>query len=104
MNLAILLSKWDIFFYWKIRNFFHYRHNQQLEELNVQHQEEIDRLQEQLRRERARGHEDRLHYENEANQVRRIAQERAAAEIERIREEEETKRKVLAKKHAVSEF
>ena len=91
-------------FDWKIRNFFHYRHNQQLEELNVQHQEEIDRLQEQLRRERARGHEDRLHYENEANQVRRIAQERAAAEIERIREEEETKRKVLAKKHAVSEF
>ena len=88
----------------KIRNFSHYRHNQQLEELNVQHQEEIDRLQEQLRRERARGHEDRLHYENEANQVRRIAQERAAAEIERIREEEETKRKVLAKKHAVSEF
>ena len=109
-----LLSKSDIFdvqihvpiwsFDWKIRNFSHYRHNQQLEELNVQHQEEIDRLQEQLRRERARGHEDRLHYENEANQVRRIAQERAAAEIERIREEEETKRKVLAKKHAVSNF
>ena len=54
-----------------------------------------------MRRERARGHDDRVHYENEANQVRRIAQERAATEIERIRDEEETKRKVLAKKHAV---
>ena len=72
--------------------------------MNAQHQEELERLQEQLRRERSRGHEDRLHYENEANQVRRIAQERASAEIERIREEEETKRKVLAKKHAVSFF
>lgn len=34
--------------------------------------------------------------------MRRIAHERAQAEIERIREEEEAKRKVLAKKHAVS--
>ena len=57
-----------------------------------------------MRRERARGHDDRVHYENEANQVRRIAQERAATEIERIRDEEETKRKVLAKKHAVRFF
>ena len=84
--------------------FCFHRHNQQIEELNAQHQEELERLQEQLRRERSRGHEDRLHYENEANQVRRIATERASAEIERIREEEETKRKVLTKKHAVSFF
>ena len=87
--------------------FGHYKWHltvQQIEELNAQHQEELERLQEQLRRERSRGHEDRLHYENEANQVRRIAAERASAEIERIREEEETKRKVLTKKHAVSIF
>ena len=46
--------------------------------------------------------DDRAHYENEANQIRRIAQERAQAEVDRIREEEENKRRVLAKKHAVS--
>ena len=48
--------------------------------------------------------DDRAHYENEANQIRRIAQERAQAEVDRIREEEENKRRVLAKKHAVSSF
>ena len=46
--------------------------------------------------------DNRAHYENEANQIRRIAQERAQAEVNRIREEEENKRKILAKKHAVS--
>ena len=46
--------------------------------------------------------DNRAHYENEANQIRRIAQERAQAEVDRIREEEENKRRVLAKKHAVS--
>ena len=97
----VISSSINLFFL-KSALFIIFRHNQQLEELNGQHQEEIERLQEQLRRERARGHDDRLHYENEANQVRRIAQERAAAEIDRIRDEEETKRKVLAKKHAVS--
>ena len=35
------------------------RHNQQIEEVNVQHQEEHERLQEQLRRERARCQDDR---------------------------------------------
>ena len=44
----------------------------------------------------------RTHYENEANQIRRIAQERAQAEIDRIREEEENKRRILSKKHAVN--
>ena len=62
----------------------------------------MERLHEQLRRERQRCSDDRAHYENEASQIRRIAQERAQAEIERIRDEEETKRKVLMKKHAVN--
>ena len=84
----------------KLKLFF--RHNQQLDEVNGQHKEEIERLQEQLRRERQRCADDRAHYENEASQIRRIAQERASAEIERIREEEEVKRKVLMKKHAVN--
>ncbi len=73
-----------------------------MEEISAHHQEEVERLQEQVRRERERCNEDRIHYEREAGQVRRIANERAEAEIERIREEEETKRKVMAKKHAVS--
>ena len=73
-----------------------------MEEVNLQHREEIERLQEQLRRERVRGQDDRSHYENEANQIRKIAHERAQAEIERIREEEENKRRTLMKKHAVS--
>lgn len=59
-------------------------------------------MQEQLRRERVRCSDDRAHYENEANLVRKISTERALTEIERIREEEETKRKVLTKKHVVS--
>ena len=62
----------------------------------------LERLQEQLRRERQRCTDDRAHYENEANQIRRISTERAQAEIDRIREEEEAKRKVLMKKHAVN--
>lgn len=62
----------------------------------------MERLQEQLRRERQRCTDDRAHYENEANQIRRISTERAQAEIDRIREEEEAKRKVLMKKHAVN--
>ena len=33
--------------------------------------------------------------------IRRIANERAEAEIDRIKEEESTKRKILMKKHAV---
>lgn len=75
-----------------------------MEELNAQHQDEVERLQEQLRRERQRCQDDRLHYEHEANQIRRISHERAQAEIERIKEEEENKRRVLNKKHAVSFF
>lgn len=70
--------------------------------MSSQHQDEVERLQEQLRRERQRCQDDRAHYENEANQIRRIAQERAQAEIERIREEEENRRRVLMKKHAVN--
>ena len=75
-----------------------------MEEVNVQHREEIERLQEQLRRERVRCQDDRAHYENEANQIRRIAHERAQSEVELIREEEENKRRNLNKKHAVSQL
>lgn len=42
---------------------------QQLEELKRLHKDEVDRLQEQLQRERARCSEDRAHYEKEADQV-----------------------------------
>ena len=72
--------------------------------MNTRHQEELERLQEQLHRERGRCQDDRAHYENEANQIRRIAHERAQAEVDRIREEEENKRRVLSKKHAVIFF
>ena len=54
-----------------------------------------------VRRERTRCTDDRAHYEREADQIRRIANERAEAEIDRIKEEEANKRKILAKKHAV---
>ena len=77
-----------------------FRQTTQIEEIEARHQEEFERSQEQLRRERSRNSDERSHYEREAEQVRRIANERANAEIERVREEEETKRKILAKKHA----
>eukprot|EP00094_Tigriopus_californicus_P008370 TCALIF_08065-PA protein Name:"Similar to AZI1 5-azacytidine-induced protein 1 (Homo sapiens)" AED:0.03 eAED:0.03 QI:0/1/0.6/1/1/0.8/5/10/321 len=65
-----------------------------------QHDLEIQRLQEQLKRERERAIEDRRHFENEANQVRKIANERAQGEVERVKEIEENKRKTLLKKQA----
>ena len=70
INLLFLKSALLFLTNLKKKTFFNiiFRHNQQLEELNGQHQEEGERLQEQLRRERTRGHDDRLHYENEANQ------------------------------------
>ena len=74
----------------------------QMRELADEHDAEIERSQEQLKRERARASEDRAHFEREAEQVRRVANERALAEIERIKEVEENKRKTLTKKHAVS--
>lgn len=73
----------------------------QLNEMAEQHDQEIQRLQEQLKRERERAIEDRRHFENEANQVRKIANERAQGEVERIKEIEENKRKNLLKKQAV---
>ena len=51
-------------------------------------------------RERTRAKDDRTHYENESDQIRRNANVRAQAEIARISEEEENKRKALLKKHA----
>lgn len=73
----------------------------QLKEIKEEHDNEAVRLQELIRRERNRWVEDRAHFEQEADQVRKIAHERAEAEIERIKEEEEAKRRTLAKKHAV---
>lgn len=67
-----------------------------------QHDEELRRLQDQLGRERQRAAEDRAHFEHEAEQVRKIAGDRATEEIERIREEEENKRRSLKKKQAVA--
>ena len=63
--------------------------------------EEIERLQEQLRRERVRNSDERSHYEKEADQIRRIATDRAQAEIDRIKEEECNKRSIILKKHTV---
>ena len=76
------------------------RHQAQLHELRTQHDEEVHRLQEQLRRDRQRAADDRTHFENEAEQIRRIAHERAQAEADRVRDEEEGKRRAMAKKHA----
>ena len=70
----------------------------------TQHAEEVERLHDQIRRERGRNTDERCHFEREAEQVRRIANDRANAEIERIKEEEENKRKVLIKKHMVSKL
>ena len=78
-----------------------YRHSQQQDDLTAQHAEEVERLHDQIRRERGRNTDERCHYEREAEQVRRIANERANAEIARIKEEEDNKRKVLIKKHQV---
>ena len=78
-----------------------YRHSQQQDDLSAQHAEEVERLHDQIRRERGRNTDERCHYEREAEQVRRIANERADAEIARIKEEEDNKRKVLIKKHQV---
>ena len=75
-----------------------------MRELADEHDAEIERSQEQLKRERARASEDRAHFEREAEQVRRVANERALAEIERIKEVEENKRKTLTKKHAVKKI
>ena len=77
------------------------RHNQQLDEVGTNHAEEIERLQEQLRRERVRNSDERSHYEKEAEQIRRIAADRAQAEIDRIKEEEDNKRNIIVKKHTV---
>ncbi|XP_040577290.1 uncharacterized protein [Lepeophtheirus salmonis] len=76
------------------------RHTQHLEEIRVVHREELDRLQEQLTRERDRNLDERGHFEREAEQIRRIAKQRAKDEIERIKEEEENKRRTLLKKHS----
>lgn len=62
----------------------------------------LAQLEDQLRRERDRWAVERGHFEAEAEQVRRIAAERAEAEVERVKEEEDAKRRLLAKKHAVS--
>ena len=78
-----------------------FRHSQQQDDLAAQHAEEVERLHDQIRRERGRNTDERTHYEREAEQVRRIANERANAEISRIKEEEENKRKTLMKKHQV---
>ena len=78
-----------------------YRHSQQQDDLTAQHAEEVERLHDQIRRERGRNTDERCHYEREAEQVRRIANERANAEIARIKEEEDNKRKVLIKRHQV---
>ena len=72
-----------------------YRHSQQQDDLTAQHAEEVERLHDQIRRERGRNTDERCHYEREAEQVRRIANERANAEIARIKEEEDNKIKVL---------
>ena len=77
------------------------RHSQQQDDLAAQHAKEVERLHDQIRRERGRNTDERTHYEREAEQVRRIANERANAEIARVKEEEENKRKVLKKKHQV---
>ena len=58
-----------------------------MDEVGTNHAEEIERLQEQLRRERVRNSDERSHYEKEAEQIRRIAADRAQAEIDRIKEE-----------------
>ena len=82
-------------------SYIFYRHSQQQDDLTAQHAEEVERLHDQIRRERGRNTDERCHYEREAEQVRRIANERANAEIARIKEEEDNKRKVLVKKHQV---
>ena len=84
-----------------INLYIFYRHSQQQDDLTAQHAEEVERLHDQIRRERGRNTDERCHYEREAEQVRRIANERANAEIARIKEEEDNKRKVLIKKHQV---
>ena len=48
------------------------RHSKQLGELTAQHEEDLSRVQEQLRRERDRAAADREHFESEIDAVGRI--------------------------------
>jgi hypothetical protein len=70
-------------------------------DISVQHEEEVCRVQDQLRRERQRAVEDRAHFERECAQVGKVIKERTEAAMERVREEQEAKRRNMAKKHAV---
>ena len=84
-----------------------------------EHEEELGRVQEQLRRERDRAAADREHFDREIDAVGRVIkvgetkfrlnaqsgeeaelQERTEAAVERLRENEEAKRRNLTKKHA----
>ena len=52
--------------------YYHARHSKQLGELTAQHEEDLSRVQEQLRRERERAAAEREHFENEIDAVGRI--------------------------------
>jgi len=60
------------------------------------------RLEDALRRERRRGQEEREGFEREAKKMRESANEQVEAETMRVRQEEEGKRRILTKKHAVT--
>ena len=77
-----------------------FRYNTQLQEQGEQHVEEVRRLQDQLSRERQRAAEDRAQLEREVEHVRTAGADRAREELQRVREEEEGKRRLLNKKHA----
>jgi hypothetical protein len=59
-------------------------------------------MQDLLARERQRAEEDRINMRTECDQIRKAAAERTAAEVARVKSEEDTRRRIMTKKHAVT--
>ena len=76
------------------------RFRKQTEQMEGFHNAEVSRLKEEIERERERREEDRHKWMMEAEHIRKIAKERGAIEVERVKEEMEEMRKSLNRRHA----
>ena len=83
------------------RQFQTERHRKQCEEMQSCHKDEVRRLREEVQRERERREEERKHWVREAEQIRRIAHDRAVAEVDQVKQEMEDMKKSMERRHAL---
>ena len=76
------------------------RFRKQADQMEGFHQAEVGRLKEEIDRERERREEERQKWMVEAEHIRKIAKERGAIEVDRVKEEMEEMRKSLNRRHA----